>query len=444
MHVLVNIYHYPSCTKQFFLKMATFLVFHAAALQHKIFNCFIYPHIYLFDRESQLWRMETNKWKMLPFYLGVVSMNFICGLGLCLFQILKYAMKTEDAPRGIHVAVFISGVASYGFGGCIALNLHYHGQVMVCYINKLFHFEDQDGSVLSKRRRWPDLYHHDKLDLFGIAMNLIVVYLLIGGLLAATFAFLMKLDVLYVSLNQLLRWSGLGAVEDLSWDMWIFVTTIRWVVLYLGCLEICRTFSAFLVPSLAHCVVFRDILEGILSSPLSTEVVQKYNRLRILHNFGYDHLNQVYAMGLGTGWLFSIMANCFTILGWTIFPTWVCISAIPITIIAYFSLHIAFDLTLKADEMSSTMVTNYWPHVVAASASALNRTQWSIKRSWDLREFRRIIKSQRAITFGSGGIAKLNREARLSFFEHLMIHTINVLLLFKEKMQSMVGFKIEF
>lgn len=144
------------------------------------------------------------------------------------------------------------------------------------------------------------------------------------------------------------------------------------------------------------------------------------------------------------------MFNCFTLSGWKVFPAASCKVESPVSFFMCFCLHFGFSLTMEAYEVSTFLLRNHWPREITQAALAnFVITEWKKTHhrpcpTWGIygrpsqlhvHEARRILKSQRTIVFRSGGMANLNKEARMAFFSHVTIHSLNVLVLFRTAMK---------
>lgn len=447
--------------------MATPLVFYAAGFQQRLYSIIPYPHMISFNRQTNYWIFETNKWKTLPFNIVVVLLVFILAFGLCLLQFLKYILGHSNAVSGFIAVVLLAGafVSVFCWGTVVVFFLY--GSDVIKYINTLFHFEN-DGKRLccvygldggsSWREKYELVrsfaYDQGKLDTLGIALNIIVIYSLIVGLTFPIFCHFFKMDPFYWTMEQFFVWAEIGSIHSFNFVYRILIFVVRFILLYLIILEICRSISCFVILALAHCQQYARILKNIIKRPLSMEAIKRYCCLRVLLNFGGEITQLTLVVMLGTGFLIALMFNCFTFVGWKVFPISTYMAGAPMTFFTYFGLHIGLSLTMQAYEISTYILGYHWPNKLTQLAAAIFAlSQWKPSKrqilllrgfhgssNVNLKEIRKILKAQMTITFRPGKMASLNKEARMTFYSHITTETLSVLLVFTTAMSH--GFQI--
>lgn len=122
--------------------MASPLVFHAANLHQRLFSTFLYPHLISFNCQTNTWTMEKDKRKTLAFNLVAVLLICFIGIGLCLFQILKYIINPVNAVTGMMCAVLVAGCSFGVLGWGIIVLFYIYGHDFCDYSNILLHLGD--------------------------------------------------------------------------------------------------------------------------------------------------------------------------------------------------------------------------------------------------------------------------------------------------------------
>lgn len=221
-------------------------------------------------------------------------------------------------------------------------------------------------------------------------------------------------------------WCGIGKIENLASGWKYFVSFIRLGGMYLGVIETSGSTSLFLLTILCQSRQYEKILGGLLAQKWNAEMIKIYNHVRIMSQLGWPFISVHIGFSLSGAFIFLIFLNCFTLLGWKIFPMSIYICVVPTTFIVYFCYHIGIHTCLKSCDISTLLLMSRWPREIA-NHTVIETSPRQGRLS--LKEARMSLRAQRCITFSSAGLVTMNQEARLTFSAQIIEKTCTVLLL---------------
>ncbi len=442
--------------------MTTPLIFAAPRILEKTTGYYFYPHLITFDATKKRWKFTEPKNNYKPsiflfYYVNIIHLVVVT-VGCLLLQILKYCLFKHKAIHGALIVFYVglSFISIFGWGYNIP-TIKY-GYYMVDYVNALLDYEKRlkikqnpvfkysksmnmspghlsifqsELEYKSRVKYWTDLkcspcyfflgivvtYQGLETDLLGIFLNLLVVYLQPFAFLFPVCAVIFKLDPFYYCFRDV------GLLSYLYFPVHCF---IRYIFCVITLIESVRTIILFLIPILIVYKVTHKLILILQSFKINEETLADYHQLYIIHHYGNWMLKYSISIYLWCGYILAILFNCFTIVGWKIFPMTLYLLSVPITFSIHFLIHVALPLCVRSHESSYYLIRYTWP-----------RNLPSFKNQFERKLLQKRLKSLQTITFYSGSVASLDKATRLSFIQFNTINTVDVLLLIQNTLAEM-------
>lgn len=253
-------------------------------------------------------------------------------------------------------------------------------------------------------------------------LNLCVIYL-------QPFAFLFPIIGLYLRFDPFVY-----IFEDLNLPqhipLWILVI-VRYILAAVCFAETCRTFNLILSAVLIAYIVTNKLSLEFTKIKVSKPAISSYLTLWTIHKYGDNMLKYSISLFLGSGFFLCVVFNCFTVIGWKLFPIPFYIAACPITCLIHFLIHAGIPLCVRCHTISFDVIRHLWlRQVCTGSYSRFERIVMTKQ-----------LRTLRTITFHSGEVATLDQETRLSYLEYINGKTADVLLVFQSRISGMSKFE---
>lgn len=158
---------------------------------------------------------------------------------------------------------------------------------------------------------------------------------------------------------------------------------------------------------------------------------RKYIELRILVKNGCWLIQPLLALYLAAGFLLSVLANCFNILGWQFFRWQVCLPFATFSIVVLLLVANGVSLTAETHKISFEMINHKW---VLDTAIVVKREG----KLTSFKEYKRVLKTQMSIRFHSRNMALVDMETNRNYMVYIMETTRDLFLLFDSSIQRMI------
>lgn len=159
--------------------------------------------------------------------------------------------------------------------------------------------------------------------------------------------------------------------------------------------------------------------------------LRKYTELRVLLRNGCWFIHPLIAIYMATGFLLSVLANCFNFLGWRFFSWQVYLPLAPFSVVLQLLVAKGVSLTAEIHKVSYGMIKRKW---VLDTAIVVKREG----KFTPFKKYKRVLASQMPIGFCSGSMALMDKETKRNYVVYIMETTTDLFLLFDRNITSMI------
>lgn len=246
----------------------------------------------------------------------------------------------------------------------------------------------------------------------GILQAAIAVQIHIAAFLLPLLGVLINFDPFVYLFRDL----GFGNVNNQH----IVLLFIRIFLCWLCLAETLRTIALFIIPLLMEHSIFNNLVSTLRHRPTSTYTMYLYMKLLIIQNSGEQMVGYAISVIIGISFFLAVMLTVFLFIGWKYFPLSLYFATYPFIFTVHCTIYFTWPLIVQCHESSEIMIKYEWPLRF-------------LKYCWDVRsrkEIRMRLRATKAITFKSGTLdRKMNRDNKRSFATHIMLRSMDLLLL---------------
>lgn len=158
---------------------------------------------------------------------------------------------------------------------------------------------------------------------------------------------------------------------------------------------------------------------------------RKYIELRILVKNGCWLIQSLLALYLAAGFLLSVLANCFNILGWRFFRWQVYLPFAPFSIVVLLLVANSVSLAAEIHNINFETINHKW---VLDTAIVIKRE----RKFTSFKKYKRVLETQMPIGFHSGNMALVDMETKRNYMVYIIETTTDLYLLFDSSIQTMI------
>lgn len=425
--------------------MTSSLFFDSIFLLDKISSFPLCPFIYSLNYQTGKFYASKNHRKTCR---GFYATNFLLILlGIC-FPVVNISLYAITSVSKIRFVAVVTNLIVLMFS-LIAAPLNFtvmlDAQDVINYMNEAISINERKGlfnapiyngifpflkSIMesSNKETIKLIKFHKDVDMIGLLYLGNVINVFVATLVWTPAAVILSLDPLSSWLN-----ADFGYLNN-HWSLMIAFFTAR-MVLFVTCVyEIARTNSFFVGWALlSTCMLTKSIKSIRLETRFANKItflsrlLKKYTELRIFLKCSGWYLPCWAAMALGFMFVTIVIMNTMMIMGWQIFEVYVYLAALPtaIVIVSFSSKMLTLSVCLLAE--STGLIKHTWPEKLVRLKSS--------RRLIDIGWYIRVVKAQQPIIYKSAFFAKVDQEARRTFYAYVLAYTGNCLILFSTQIE---------
>ncbi len=428
--------------------MVTPLVLSSLHLHDRLTNSSFFPCIFLIDRETNEFKIQPTFQKRLLFY----NLNI---LGIFIFfpplirLLLKYTFDSTSTIPGIAIVanLFILCFGALYFTICIPTYIS--GNEVVQYFATVLNYS-------SKRAKFNETYkftgnfltfilqHFNMVnqqtkkflkgdksaDFLGLLTSNHVVYGWTLVILLPVVTVYLNIDALNYFIEDYIP-LPLPHMRSVSLNVTLILT--RYFILLLMAFEAFRVNLITISVCMIHQTVYITAVQDIQrKNPwlYCGATFRIYRELRVLLNTGCWFVQPLIAGYMATGFLLSVLANCYNFIGWRFLRWSVYLPFTPFSFVLILIIAKSVSLTANIHKVSTEMIKYNWV-VEAGNCVKMEGKYGSFKK------YRRILATQKAIAFRSGSMAVVDIETERNYIAYIIQSTTNLFLVFNANIKNM-------
>lgn len=410
--------------------MVSLLTLTSLQLHSRLTNIPYFSSLFYWDPLMQF-KVQKRFSNRIPFYLSnILTILFL--FVPCLIMIFSFISE----PSILSVIVVVCNLTYLGF-----VNLYLYFNVMFIfncneysnYISLIFKttsplFKNLPNKVpvlvsqffrLWKNENIKMLLQNDNVDYVGMMIASNVFYCILLILVFPFTIIFLNLDPLF----HVIEWYIYSPNETERFSpVDICLIFFRFFVFALINFDMNRTNAMLGNILIAQFPIYKSLVLQVKEMTLRDGKLSKFNQIRLILSMGLLYNNSIITVLLAVSFMIIVFSNCFVVIGFETLSPDIYLLGAPACIISHALIGSLLHTAAQIHETSYHMINSEWRYELVDMVKK--------RKIFSMKYYKRLFKMTKPVTFRSGDFAAIVRTTILSYYSYIMVHTVNIFLLF--------------